>query len=323
MIGYQKSSKSSPAKSDSSAPVDALSFLYRWVLSFPEIAPLNSLEIQQGLEIKKFLTLLNSKEPEGKAAGSPFKPPTNPSINYTPPSSASEVLRKWVDEWLDSGRDAQGAEDPRDRNFGEAPVAKAAACEYSKRGKILLLPDPLSDSKRLAPWFVTASEMEFASKMRGMPPSGSKDDPAEQLVFFLLSDIRLKLAKCRNEKCGSYFLLKHWNRRYKRGTLCDPCKRSRSLESALKATEKERLQAKRELYELAGNRFAKQIRSSPDWYKDSKLKDSITHYLNDHIQRSVSLSAIYMRRPRKGLTGKWVAHPKNWKKIESAIRGDK
>ncbi len=314
MIRYQQSLKTKSSKSDSPAmQYDRLSWLCGFVS--PESVPLNPLEIVQGLEIEKFLTLLNRNEPEGKAQ---LKPSTIPPINFTPPLSAPEVLRKWVDEWLDSGRDAQGVEDPRDRNFDEAPSAQVAAYEYSKRGKILLY----ADSKRLAPWLMR-NETEAQSKMRGLLPPGSEDWAAEQLVFFLLSDIRLKLAKCRNEKCGSYFLLKHWNRRYKRGTLCDPCQRSRSLESALKATEKERLQAKQELYELAGKRFAKQVRSSPDWYRDSKLKDSIAKYLNGHIQRSDSLSAIYMSGPRKGLTGKWVAHPKNWKGIDSAIKRGK
>jgi len=72
-----------------------------------------------------------------------------------------------------------------------------------------------------------------------------------------------------------------------------------------------------------GKWFAKQIRSTPYWYKQPELKGAIAEYLNQQIERSDLLRAVYLSGKREGVTGKWVARSENWKGIENALKGGK
>jgi hypothetical protein len=206
-----------------------------------------------------------------------------------------------------------GVEDPRERNF---ETARGTASAASEPKKICLI----GRGNSLTPWFETYDNEPTGSlySLIGQPPR-STEYAREQLVFFLLSNVRFRLAKCRKDHCGTYFLLKHWNRQYKGGTLCDSCKRSRSEESAIKATADVRNWAKAQLHDFAAKKFAKQIRSISDWHQQKELKDRIASFLNTKIARSDALRAVY----KTDLTGKWVAHPKNRKQIESALNGGK
>ncbi len=91
---------------------------------------LDSLRHYQTLNINKFLPLLNKRVPVGK-----------PSSVYATPLSVSEILRGWVDEWLDSGRDKTGAESPMWRSFKRAQKCGDAAVEYSQRARVGLIPN--------------------------------------------------------------------------------------------------------------------------------------------------------------------------------------
>ena len=281
-------------------------------------APLGSLKLGQKVDIDKFLALLNRRGPQGKPLSSQ-KWDDIPAMDYlhsptTQEPTTQELLRGWVDEWLDSGRGRDGVEDPRERNFKKADGAALAAFKFSMHGKLLLL----TDSNSLTPW-ISKYEGEPTGTLRPLGGPRNEDYAREQLVFFLLSELRFKLAKCRKEHCGTYFLLKHWNRQYKRGTLCDSCKRSRSLESAVKATEKVRGDAAGDLHKFAAMKYAKQISGTPDWHTQKALKNAIASFLNAKIERSESLRAVYKR----GITGKWVARSENWNGIETALKGGK
>jgi hypothetical protein len=184
-----------------------------------------------------------------------------------------------------------------------AENASLAAYEYSTRGRIHLI--GIENSLE-----VSFDEYEKSNrKPRLLFGPRSEDISREKLVFFLLSDLRFKLAKCRKDGCGRYFVLKHWNRHYKLGTLCDTHQRSRSLESAVKATADSRRNAAKALHGLAAEKFANQITAAPNWPIDAKLKEKVVLYLNDEIHRSDSLKAVY----RDGITGKWLARSENWK----------
>jgi hypothetical protein len=274
-------------------------------------APLDSFNLVQGLDLGTFLALLNRRDPPRKRI--PSKDPGDISrMDYTPTPTTQELLRGWVDEWLDSGRDDSGVEDPRERNFGKARSTASAAHE-PKNFRLV------GRGNSLSPWFDTYDQEPTGSLYPriGQPPR-STEYAREQLVFFLLSDVRFRLAKCRKEHCGTYFLLKHWNRQYKRGTLCDSCKRSRSEESAIKATAEVRKDAALQLHRLTAKKFAKQIRRTPSWHQQKELKDRIAGFLNAKIERS-ALGVVYKR----GITGKWVARSENWNGIETALKGGK
>jgi|GEM_PF-4577100 len=277
--------------------------------------PLESMRPIQTLNVDKLLSLLNKKEAKPvlvPASGQPLN--SIPRIvNYTTLPSTGEVLRSWIDEWLDSGLTNNGDE-PRTRNLDKAEGATLAAYEFSKRGRIVLLPH--GDS--LGIW-IPMYGPEPTSTLR--PSSGPlpEDYAREHLVFFLLSELRFKLAKCRKIDCGKYFLLTHTNRLYKRGTLCSECGRSRSLESAKDATAAARKSLRAELWLRAAKRFSKRITGDLHWYRDDGLKQTMSAYLNSSFGDSEPFNAAYPN----GITGKWIANPKNWKPITKAAKGGK
>lgn len=309
MNGYQKSEDSELG----------LANLYGILggLYFGPSAPLDSLRLVQSLETDKFLELLNRKETQAKPILlRPMKllrptltTATTPQVSYVPPPTVSQILRGWVDDWLDSGRE-DGGDFPEKRTFDRARIAAVEAYKFSERGNLRLV----SRGQTLVPWLETKEE---PNKFEFLLEAKRESFARQQLVFMLLSDLRFKLAKCRYEKCGTYFELKHWKRAYRKGTLCDSCGRSRSLESAKSATALERKMAKERLYKLAAKRFAKPISKNPNWYGDAKLKASIAEFLSVKIKASESLRAVYP----KGIQGKWVANVKNWKPIELAAKG--
>jgi hypothetical protein len=131
------------------------------------------------------------------------------------------------------------------------------------------------------------------------------------LALFFLSDWRHKLAKCR--RCGVYFLLKHWNRTYKRGIACSVCARTRS---AMTSTANARAEALAELYRLAAQRFGRRIAKRPGWSRDAQFKAEIVDYLNAR-GGSARLKSVYPG----GITPKWVAWAKNRRGIEKAMKG--
>ena len=260
--------------------------------------PLSPLKTVQKLDPNDFLSMLNftAKSKEGHLG----------QLNRI-----SARLRRWVDDWLDSGRTAEGVECPATRN---SEVVSAAVDEYSKRGKMRLV----GSKDGLQLWFDLQAEKAppttggFAEKIFIETVAG------EKLALFLLSDLSIRLAKCRAPECGRYYLLKHSHRTYRTGTLCDECRRARSSEGRAAATDDERSDAKTRLHKFVAKRFRTQIIENPDWRKDPKLKDQIAQFLNGRIERSASLAKVYP----SGVTGKWVANAKNWGAIEAATRKD-
>ncbi len=145
------------------------------------------------------------------------------------------------------------------------------------------------------------------------------EDAAQRMfVAMLLSDWRLTIAQCC--QCQIYFLLKHWNRTYRTGTRCPGCIKKRRQVSAGTITVQVRRQAEQQLYQLAARRFAKRILKTPAWQKQAIFKADIAEYLNLQIQKRRELQTIYYAGGRNGITGKWLAHSKNWNGIEQAIK---
>jgi hypothetical protein len=284
-----------------------LGAMYGLLFSGPHhrLGPLNLI---QRLDEREFITLLNDRKS------------TNAPLDGVLPRMAivlpvSEILREWVDEWIDTGRDPNGAESPAERHFNDDSKVSSVVYDYSKRNRISLL----GISNTIELWFSPYETHNGRPRILGVR---NEDIAREKLVFFLLSEFRFKLAKCRRDGCGKYFALKHWKRTYKRGTLCSECQRTRSQESASKATSEERIQAGWMLCQLAAKRFSKQIQKSPDWHKEAPLRASLLKYLNTRIERVDLLRAVYLSGPRRGITGKWLSRASNWKAIESIVKGE-
>ena len=259
---------------------------------------LNPPRIVQTLDEGEFLDLLNS-------------PPK--LVGQIGPYSSAERLRGWIDQWLDSGFGTAGDEHPADRHLHLNTDASEAVRNYSD-GKMTLFAygDGLTlyfrETEEPKPSYIYTKYDAYAQRF---------------LVFFLLSDLRHTLAKCRDKDCGRYFILKRWNQPYSRGTKCPVHQRASSLESAKKATSADRIEAENALYGLAAQRFSKVIHSNPNWHTDPKVKITVARYLNDRISRSPDLGAVYLSGARKGITGKWLARTKNWQGIQNALGVEK
>jgi hypothetical protein len=244
------------------------------------------------------------------------------NVQPTPQSRISDILRMWVDEWLDSAKAKDGAEDPRERTLEKAEGAAVAAYNYSRRGKIRFFPT----QGGLAIWLEDKNR-KFTKPMTTFhidnvrPLAVTDEEIAEgELVFFLLSELRFRLAKCRADGCGCYFIMKKWRQRYFNGTKCAVHQRSASLDSAKKATSIARINAPHKLFQLGAKKFARQIRSNPDWHRKPELKASIAAYLDGQVRRSEELTAVYITGARNGITGKWLARKGNWQGIEKALK---
>jgi hypothetical protein len=225
-------------------------------------------------------------------------------------SSVPEILRAWVDQWIDSARSSSGYEDPRNRSFKNSPDVASAVCAFSGSERFVLLPQHSSLYPRLV-------ELK-GPELLGLRRSRAVDETLAQayLTFFLLSDIRFTLAKCRKVRCGRYFLLKQWNRAYKNGTICAGCKPAIRTAEALKGTRIRRSEAAEKLHRLVARRFSAQIRKTRLWQKDERLKHAIADFLNPEIKKSKLLRPVY----KDGITSKWVARPENWPAIERFVR---
>ena len=232
-------------------------------------------------------------------------------------------LREWVDEWLGSGRSAQG-DSPASRNAAGAPGAGGAVYSYSQKYPVSLL---LTGSG-LEPWWNLIDPSQTTAWTLAQPkhtkplPLGSRyapdisaeDKAAEVLTLFLLSDLRFSLAKCA--ECGTYFVLSLQRQNvYKRGTLCLSCKGLGRQQSIVSATLKARRLAAQKLFDAVASSFGRKITKSTDWTKERLLRAKIVEKLNALVERDRSLQTIYPTP----LTDRWLAREKNQQGITEAI----
>jgi hypothetical protein len=260
--------------------------------------PLGPLHISQQLDEPKFVQLLHerSSQPLGW------------------PPRVSQFLRGWVNEWISSAVSVDGTEKPSERKFEKDGNLGKVVLDYSKQNRIELI----AAESGLHLFFAPYPQKPGVAALAGIP---SMTLAQESFVFFLLSELRFRLAKCRKEGCDRYFVLKHWTRTYKRGTFCPSCQRARSLESASRSKSGDRARAEEKLTELAARRFAKRIRANRNWSQDKALKDSLVKFLNGRIERDDLLRAVYFGSGRRGITSKWLGHAKNRNKIEAIVKG--
>jgi hypothetical protein len=222
----------------------------------------------------------------------------------SPALDPSAQLRLYIDQWLDTGMTAQGAETPSTRDLAKAPGAHAAISRFASKLRVQFEVRRDGLGLRLPSWS-GKKPLEMETPL----------ETADKLcALFFLCDWRLRLAKCRRAACGRYFELKHWNRVYKRGIACPDCARVRS---ALLSTSKAREKAETELYRLVARRFGKRIAKTPNWHRDPKLRAEIIQFMNARIADRDSLRSVY----RASLTGKWLSWPKNRNGIEKVVKG--
>jgi hypothetical protein len=164
------------------------------------------------------------------------------------------------------------------------------------------------------------AELSAANEKSALEPDTTMEDDlhaddsiatiaAERIfVEMLMSDWRLKIAKCVNPACGTYFQLKKWNQPYEKGTRCSDCRNLQEDKDKQRRVESNRKKASGLLATFVAEHFARKISSSEAWYRDdADLKRNIVDALNSYIEGDNLLKTIYPQ----SITTKWLVRAKN------------
>ncbi|WP_156993912.1 hypothetical protein [Terriglobus sp. TAA 43] len=190
-----------------------------------------------------------------------------------PGNTGRDSLRVAVDEWIATGRDANGVEDPHSRTWSTRTVGS-------------LWKQVLSISSETQLW-MPGNGLELSlwgthAPMKEIPPTS--DEIAKRLLFFLMvSDLRFRVAHCLG--CGIYFLLP--NRRYvhKRGTRCGECYSRFRDEDSVETTKAQRSQKRQAVCQAIAAKFGKRIAANEAWHRDKKIVQQIVAHVNTSIDK--------------------------------------
>jgi hypothetical protein len=220
------------------------------------------------------------------------------------------MLCGYVDLWLATGR----------RKGVDTPAARRPVPEISQIVKRVItankvLPIALKDGYSLA---IVAVPPSLRRSRAAQDASIAARSAERCFVDMVMSEWRLKIAKCSDASCGMYFRLGKWNHSYDKGTRCPSCKQTQEQDAIQKRVEASRLRAKQAIYAFVATRFASHIVPGKAWYRDVSLKARIANALNSHFRGDPLFRSLYPH----GITGKWVeagrSRTKNWLCIEQA-----
>lgn len=211
-----------------------------------------------------------------------------------------QLLRNYVDMWLETGREQDGTERPLVRK--PTMVIQALVTAYLRthpalpvhfdNGYQVAIPFRLESFPSLRPKrpysFRELPSGERVRLVRGVhkPRNDVKDDAQRLFVGMLFTRWSMRVAKCRHATCGRYYILNKPRVFYKRGTVCRRC--SSSLSAAQRTTDQRRRQHETLL------RAA--VRAYAEWHAKASLQRSS---LKAYISRE-------LRRQRGEVTVKWV-----------------
>jgi hypothetical protein len=232
-------------------------------------------------------------------------------VNFAPWADAYlRLLRGYVDLWLATGRRGNV-----DRPASRRPVPAISHIVESVVLANRVLPVALRDGYSLT---VVARPPRVRRSRKAQDAAIATVAAERCFVDMLMSDWRLKIAKCSEETCGVYFRLGKWNHAYDQGTRCPACRQAEEQAAIQKRVEAGRLRAKQALYAYVAERFARHIIPGKMWYRDIELKRRIAIDLNTRFRGDPLFDTLYPG----GMSGKWVeagrSRTKNWLCIERA-----
>lgn len=194
----------------------------------------------------------------------------------------SRLLRKYVDEWLQTGVRADGSEAPTQRVL-------RGACYV----------DVLEYLEKYPPYITLTASGEFREILCEpvrftMGPGHLFDATVEEakrlFTGLIASDWRDSLCRCRYAGCTRYFLLTRPRGVRKHGTFC--CRQHQALASAGICTKQRRAAADHELIECAAKWLQEfQVKNS-DWRANARLKCRLAQAVSVYIRRSRSLRTL-------------------------------
>jgi hypothetical protein len=189
-----------------------------------------------------------------------------------------DLLRKYVDQYIETAREPGGVEIPAQRKFREDVVATIMQFDrppllYTPEGlEIIFAPYGQSDSCGL---------FQLAER-----------EAARFLFWLFVSDWRNTIAKCRNPNCGRYRQIRSPGYCYKRGTYCRGCSSANS--AAIITTTKWKNRHERRLHlaaQILGEQQSKVARP-----RANPLKQNIVRYVNHHSTDGTVITAKWVTR---------------------------
>lgn len=216
-------------------------------------------------------------------------------------------LREYVDDWLDSGVRADGTEAPGERNYDRARKVQDCVAFYSYF---------------CSTWITLPPGEQYPEVRMGMPGLKcgrvrsqllAEYEATEMIVMLLLSGLRRRIAKCRYEKCGRYFLLNEKPRKetYAHGLFCSGLHNRRA--SATKLVKERRDMFNPTVIAWAGDVLSQQKSKMGE---DAAFKRKLLRELNTRIRKDPDLHSG-RRRNRLGtyIEVNWLT--KHWEEIQA------
>jgi len=179
--------------------------------------------------------------------------PPGPEVYQEAGRRLRELLRSYVDEWISTGIEADGAECTADRDLSQAPQAALVVGRYTDENPPIVA---ISDGGP------TALGVLFGSRRLehlegGHPIRDAEAEAARLFTLLQASDWRHTVAKCK--VCDGYYQISNPERRYQYGTQHPKCARKAS---ALRITRERRKWADDELLAAAA-KFVRAYHGKP------------------------------------------------------------
>ena len=194
-------------------------------------------------------------------------------------------FRELVDEWIETGRHADGSESPSSRNLFHTSKAIQAVKKCARETPLqLMVIDKISElvvaigTESAHPELPVSFYHWAASFGRGLK------EASRLFTGLMASDWKESICKCRYEPCSRYFLFENPRRSYAHGTFC--CREHQSRASADALTRNSRTRAQMKLIEAAARQLVQWGVRDPLWQDDNRRKRRLAEKLCEVIART-------------------------------------
>lgn len=209
-----------------------------------------------------------------------------------------QELRELVDEWIETGKNSDGTEDPNKRDLFRTAkglqVVERCARETPLRLRIL------HKARELAIFFgtkpQTKSEDSLSVRLSSNLFNRAVSEASRLFVCLMLSDWKHTLCKCRYEPC----IRRYYELKKPRRSPLYCCVRHQRGDAAVRGSRATRAYGEEALIDEAATLLVK-WRSDPRWQGDAKLKERLAGKL------CVVIAHKNLQSYRDEVGPKWVA----------------
>ena len=188
----------------------------------------------------------------------------------------SRWLRYSVDDWLQTGLNADGSESPRMKDLFRTRQAVLAVHKYADEHAAAVSFSPLVSE----PIITIGEPHKYLEEWNAFFLEARKEAD-RYFTSLMASDWRQSICQCRFAPCSRYFLLDKPRRCYRYGTFC--CKKHQNSGTSEAYLRQRRIQAKDELIEVAAKLLLKWRVDKPDWHTDTTRKHRLAAELSLHV----------------------------------------